>query len=311
MPPPIDVTPIPLRPPPRDVTPLPLPPPPTPPPMDPLFAPPSAPMQAMQPMQPMQPMQAPAYPMYAPPPSAPMPVQPPPAYDLPPRPGAVLATRPAGSRRTLVIAGAAVGAVALGLVVVLAVSSRHGASTPAPIVAAAEPPPAPAPAAAPAPAPPPAPAVVAPPAPVDSPPADPAPDAAPAIAAAPAPGHAPVYAQRRTAANKKLVLDYDHPGAEAAKPAADDSALTKARAAYAEGNQHLFAGETDDAIREYRRALADYPGYVAGYRGLGLAFAQAGDKPHAIEALRTYIAAVPNAKDVALIKKRLARLQAP
>jgi len=105
---------------------------------------------------------------------------------------------------------------------------------------------------------------------------------------------------------KKVVLEYDHPSEPA--PPSDDAAVAKARASYTSGNQRLFAGDPDGAIHYYRQALADYPGYVAGYRGLGLAFAQEGDKPKALQALRSYVAAVPNAKDVALIKARIARL---
>jgi regulator of sirC expression with transglutaminase-like and TPR domain len=48
---------------------------------------------------------------------------------------------------------------------------------------------------------------------------------------------------------------------------------------------------------------------VGGYRGLGLAYAQAGDSARALSALRTYVTAVPNARDAALIRKRIARLQ--
>ena len=54
-----------------------------------------------------------------------------------------------------------------------------------------------------------------------------------------------------------------------------------------------------------------YPGYVGGYRGLGLAYAQLGDKARALQALKTYVAAVPGAKDVPLLKKRIARLESP
>jgi len=53
-----------------------------------------------------------------------------------------------------------------------------------------------------------------------------------------------------------------------------------------------------------------YPGYVGGYRGLGLAYAQRGDTQKSLEALTTYVTTVPNAKDVPLLKKRIARLQA-
>ena len=85
-------------------------------------------------------------------------------------------------------------------------------------------------------------------------------------------------------------------------------ALARARAAYATGNQHLFAGQADAAIVSYNQALADYPSYVAGYRGLGLAYAQQGDRSAALTAFKTYVSLAPNARDVALIEKRISRL---
>ena len=89
---------------------------------------------------------------------------------------------------------------------------------------------------------------------------------------------------------------------------ANDDSLARARADYAAGNQHLFAGETDEAIAQYRNALTAYPNYVAGYRGLGLAFAQQGDRPAALKAFKTYVKLAPAAKDLALIEKRIERL---
>ena len=44
------------------------------------------------------------------------------------------------------------------------------------------------------------------------------------------------------------------------------------------GNVKLFAGDTDGAIALYRESLKIYPGYVAGYRGLGLGYEAAGNK---------------------------------
>jgi hypothetical protein len=134
-----------------------------------------------------------------------------------------------------------------------------------------------------------------------------APDPAPA--ADPAKPAAKVAYRPRAKPAKPLVLDYDKPKAEAT-PSSDtpDQALAKARAAYANGNQHLFAGEADAAISAYKQALAVYPGYVAGYRGLGLAYAQQGDQAAALKAFKTYVGLVPSAKDIALIKKRIARL---
>ena len=90
-----------------------------------------------------------------------------------------------------------------------------------------------------------------------------------------------------------------------------DRLIAKARASYATGNQRLFAGDPAGAIRAYRESLNDYSGYVAAYRGLGLAYTQQGEKTRALQAFRTYVGLVPNARDVELIKKRIASLQIP
>jgi hypothetical protein len=116
----------------------------------------------------------------------------------------------------------------------------------------------------------------------------------------PAPRHHP------TLGGKQVVLEYDTPSraAPVAAPREDTAAVAKARAAYANGNQRLFAGDAAGAVRAYQQALDYYPGYVAGYRGLGLAYAQQGDKAKALQAFRTYLANAPGAKDTALIRKR-------
>jgi regulator of sirC expression with transglutaminase-like and TPR domain len=90
---------------------------------------------------------------------------------------------------------------------------------------------------------------------------------------------------------------------------AEDPAIGLARTAYLRGNQQLFDGDASAAIRAYRQCLSLYPGYVGGYRGLGLAYAQLGDNQNALEAFKMYVETVPGAKDIALIKKRIARLQ--
>ncbi len=112
----------------------------------------------------------------------------------------------------------------------------------------------------------------------------------------------------------KVVVDYTSRPNEPAPPrlaaqAAGDPAIGQARGAYTTGNQRLFAGDLAGAIHAYRETLEIYPGYVAGYRGLGLAYEQLGDTANALAALRAYVAAVPNARDVALIKKRIVHLQ--
>ncbi|MCX5742484.1 MAG: tetratricopeptide repeat protein, partial [Proteobacteria bacterium] len=110
-------------------------------------------------------------------------------------------------------------------------------------------------------------------------------------------------------ATPKLVLDFDTPAAPTkVAPATSVDALGRARAAYGAGNRRLFAGDPGGAIRAYHQALAAYPGYVAGYRGLGLAYAQLGDKGKAMTAFQTYVNLVPRARDVGLIKKRIAAL---
>jgi hypothetical protein len=118
----------------------------------------------------------------------------------------------------------------------------------------------------------------------------------------------------KTIGGKQVVLEYDSQAREAkAVPnnaaKADQAAIAKARQSYAAGNQRLFAGDADGAIRYYKQSLGYYPGYVAGYRGLGLAYSQQGNKPAAVQAFRTYVSSVPTAKDAALIRKRITTLQ--
>lgn len=125
---------------------------------------------------------------------------------------------------------------------------------------------------------------------------------------------APVKKKEPTIAGKQVVLENDNearagrPVANAAK--ADQAAIARARRAYTAGNSRLFAGDADGAIRQYRQALAHYPGYVSGYRGLGLAYAQKGDRANAIKALRTYVRAAPTAKDAPIIQRRIQALSA-
>jgi hypothetical protein len=113
---------------------------------------------------------------------------------------------------------------------------------------------------------------------------------------------------------KKLVIDYavrpsDAPAPGLVAQSEEDPAIGRARNAYTIGNQKLFSGDIDGAIEAYYQALDFYPGYVGGYRGLGLAYAQLGVPTRAVTALKTYVEAAPNARDVPLIRKRIARLQ--
>ncbi len=94
-----------------------------------------------------------------------------------------------------------------------------------------------------------------------------------------------------------------------AEPPENTTAREQAKAAYNAGNQRLFAGDPQGAIRAYREALSLMPGYAPGYRGLGLAYEQAGDKANAVKALQQYVKAAPTAKDVEKIKQRIAIMQ--
>jgi tetratricopeptide (TPR) repeat protein len=92
-------------------------------------------------------------------------------------------------------------------------------------------------------------------------------------------------------------------------PDDDGATLEKARTAYADGNQHLFAGDLAGAIDAYQQALAIEPTFFAGYRGLGLAYAQQHEVAKALQAFRKYVGSAPTAKDVPLIKQRIVALQ--
>ena len=132
----------------------------------------------------------------------------------------------------------------------------------------------------------------------------------------PAPvAEAPHRHNRHLLGGKKVVLEYDpkpadpKPASTEPRPAKRPGQVARARKAYHHGNQRLFSGDDAGAIAAYREALRIYPGYVAGYRGLGLAYEEKGDKRQALEALRTYVRTVPNAKDVGLIQKRIEHLE--
>ncbi|HUS68216.1 MAG TPA: tetratricopeptide repeat protein, partial [Kofleriaceae bacterium] len=183
--------------------------------------------------------------------------------------------------------------------------------TPAPVVVA-PPPEKPAPTPTPTPTPvakPTEPAVPTEPAP-PSEPAEPVAKPEAVVAAAPT-------APRRRLGGKQVVLEYDNtptsptpPPPTAPVPVGEDPAVVaRAREAYHRGNVKLFSGDPDGAVGAYRESLKIYPGYVAGYRGLGLAFAEQGNTPEALAALRTYAKTVPGAKDVPIIRKRIENLE--
>jgi predicted TPR repeat methyltransferase len=86
--------------------------------------------------------------------------------------------------------------------------------------------------------------------------------------------------------------------------------VARARESYHRGNVKLFAGDTAGALALYRESLKIYPGYVAGYRGLGLAHEAAGHTDEALKAFHTYVRTVPNANDTPIIQRRIEHLEA-
>ena len=125
----------------------------------------------------------------------------------------------------------------------------------------------------------------------------------------------PPAPQTRVHHKHRVVLDYDPkpdqpPPPPAPTPVGEDPVkVESARKSYYRGNQRLFEGDANGAIAEYHEALKIYPAYVAGYRGLGLAYAERGDIGDALSSLRQYIKAVPTARDVPIIQKRIQRLE--
>ncbi|HEX7501676.1 MAG TPA: tetratricopeptide repeat protein [Polyangia bacterium] len=95
----------------------------------------------------------------------------------------------------------------------------------------------------------------------------------------------------------------------AAQPSVSDPA-TRSREAYNEGNASLFSGQTESAIKAYQEAVRLNRKDPAGYRGLGLAYAQAGRRTEAVGAFQRYLKLAPTAKDRDIIKKRIQLLTA-
>ena len=142
----------------------------------------------------------------------------------------------------------------------------------------------------------------------------------PALAAATPPAPAPsVVASGRDPGGRRVEPEpetdpeptgYAEEAAAALPPAdLDTEEVARAHAAYLLGNAKLFAGDARGAEVAYLKSLELVPGYVAGYRGLGFAYAAQGENTRALSAFTHYVTAVPDARDTPLILKRIRRLQ--
>jgi ribosomal protein S15P/S13E len=141
----------------------------------------------------------------------------------------------------------------------------------------------------------------------------PAPPERPAAAkpvAAPKPAvEKPAAAKVRTAGEPAAPRPEKKP-AEVATPAAKPATnqAQEAAEAYQRGNAKLLSGALPEAIAAFSEALKLNPKDAQSQRGLGMAYAQAGNAAKAVRHLKLYLKASPNAPDRALIEKRIDQL---
>ncbi len=83
------------------------------------------------------------------------------------------------------------------------------------------------------------------------------------------------------------------------RPRGNAEALTK------KATDQYIAGNFSVAEGLYKQALGANRGYAPAHKGLGFLYQRIGNKAKAIEALRTYLKLVPNAKDADAVQKRL------
>ena len=221
------------------------------------------------------------------------------------------ADQPAGSgNKTKIIVIVAVAVVALIAIAVFVLRGKEQqpvteapppAEKPAPFVPPGEP----APSAEPA-------ALAAKPAPVEV--AKPVPSESPAAATKPAAVEKPTHAAKPAAAEKPKAATAEPAPAHAevktsslGKPTEED--YRRANEAYQRGNTKLFQGNTAGAIADFGEALKLNPKDPASHRGLGLAYAQAGNSGEALKHLKLYLKASPKANDRAIIEKRIDQLR--
>jgi tetratricopeptide (TPR) repeat protein len=151
------------------------------------------------------------------------------------------------------------------------------------------------------------------------------------VEAAEKPAQPPSHAKGERRAEKKVVAEKPAPK-PAEKPAADRSkppsdlatprpekkqapaaapAANKSQAAaeaYQRGNAKLLGGALPEAIAAFSEAVRLNPSDAQSQRGLGMAYAQAGNAGQAVRHFKLYLKTSPNAPDRALIQKRIDQL---
>jgi tetratricopeptide (TPR) repeat protein len=99
--------------------------------------------------------------------------------------------------------------------------------------------------------------------------------------------------------------------AGAPSPSPGKKRLTKSALAWKaceRGRASLASGDSAGAIEAYKEALSRIPRYPAGYRGLGLAYAQQGRRTDAVRYLRLYLRVAGRAPDRREISNRIGQL---
>ncbi|MGE3761554.1 MAG: protein kinase [Kofleriaceae bacterium] len=89
----------------------------------------------------------------------------------------------------------------------------------------------------------------------------------------------------------------------------DASDGADAKSLYEEGSQAHMSGNLKAAEAAYKRAIKVNKSYAPAHRGLGILYQGTGNTKKAIEAFKTYLRLVPNAKDSGSVRNRLEQLQ--
>jgi len=85
----------------------------------------------------------------------------------------------------------------------------------------------------------------------------------------------------------------------------DSKRAAEAELAYRDGEQRAAIGDTDGALKSLRRAADLNPGYAPTYRALGDVYAKRGETGKARSSYQRYLKLAPNAGDASKVRGRL------